>query len=290
VNATIDPIVYPGSTSTPHFHDFYGNPSVDENSTGASLAAVNSTSCTTSTDTASYWAPTLILGPGETQDHGPDGFPCATNAAGLTACHYSNIRAYYSLSGASRAALANVPAGMAVVGGDGNSLAPQPTSRVGWACGGSSPFEQYPYDCTNWINTTGNADQDGVVMRIIMPRCWNGLDATVRANFAYPLTGTGPACPAGFSHVLPLVNVRFHTGITTPCPGQSCPAGSHVTPDFGFELADGTMMSWFQAHGDFLNGWQSGEGGVTDLITDCLKLAQRCPVNPRTSPVSNMPT
>jgi hypothetical protein len=50
------------------------------------------------------------------------------------------------------------------------------------------------------------------------------------------------------------------------------------------------MMPWFQAHGDFLNGWASGEGGITDLVTDCLKLAQWCPVNPRTTPVSNMPT
>jgi hypothetical protein len=75
---------------------------------------------------------------------------------------------------------------------------------------------------------------------------------------------------------------------------MSCPAGSQVIPDFGFENADGTMKPWYQAHGDFMNGWQyapqDNPGGLDDLITDCLITGAPCPVNPHTSPTSNMPT
>src|SRR5213078_1755531 len=151
-------------------------------------------------------------------------------------------------------------------------------------------------DCTGLINV-GNS-QDGVVLRVIIPRCWNGLSPSVPANYAYPNFGLGPSCPAAFPKVLPVVNIRFHTGIVNPCAGEltlfgqavSCPPGSKVPPAFGFENADGTMMPWYDAHGDFMDGWQPGEGGLTDLEQDCLKAVLPCPVNPHTSPASNMPT
>ena len=281
---TVDPIVAPGSTSTMHFHSFYGNTSIDQNSTPASLQANNSTTCTTSTDTAGYWAPTLMLGPNEVQTYGP-------TAGCTTYCSYTNIRAYYSLAGATKSQLVVPPFGEEVVGGSDAVTGPQSINQIGWACGGSTPFEQYPYDCSKFINTSGNADQDGVVMRVIMPRCWNGLDPTNRANFTYPMNGQGPSCPTAFPKVLPLINVRFHTGIVDPCGiGVSCPQGAVNKPDFGFEYADGTMMPWYMAHADFMNGWQSGDGGLNDLVIDCLKLAMACPFNPHTSPKSNMPT
>jgi hypothetical protein len=54
------------------------------------------------------------------------------------------------------------------------------------------------------------------------------------------------------------------------------------------------MKPWYQAHGDFMNGWQyapqDNPGGLDDLIVDCLITAASCPVNPHTSPTYNMPT
>lgn len=298
ISGTFDPIVDPGSTTTAHFHDFFGNTTVNPNSTPTTLqnAGIGATNCTTSTDTAAYWAPTLTLGPGETQTYGPAGFPCQTDAAGLRACHYANIRAYYSRFGEAGSGLANLPFGMETVGGDAQATGVQSQAQVEWACGGTSPEESHPYDCTPYINLAG--DQDGVVMIINMPRCWNGLDPTNRGNFAYPTSGsTAPPCPSNFPTVLPVVNVRFHTGIVTPCPGSTCLPGNTQTPDFGFELANGTMMPWYQAHADFMNGWQYGDhgtgdklGGIDDLVHDCLQLGLTCPINPHTSPVNNMPT
>lgn len=302
IRATVDPIVDPGSTTTGHYHDFFGNTSIGPNSTPDSLRASPSTTCTTSTDTASYWAPALVLGPGETQTYGPPGDPCTVDAAGLTSCDISNVRPYYSTGGSTRSLVHVPPAEMEAVGGNHGATGPQPLNEIGWACGGSSPFEQYPYDCTSYINTTGNHDQDGVVLRVVFPRCWDGT-GTQPADFAYPNLGTGiGSCPTGFTTGLALIDVRFHTGIVNPCLGETdangnqiaCPAGSQVTPNFGFEMNDGTMMPWYQAHGDFMNGWQlapqDNPGGLDDLVTDCLIKADPCPVNPHTAPTSNMPT
>jgi hypothetical protein len=302
LSATIDPIVDPGGSSA-HFHDFFGSTGLTASSTPDSLRAggPGTTTCATSTDTAAYWAPTLVLGPGQTQTYGAARYPCATDPAGLPACHYSHVRAYYGLQSAAPARLTIPPTEETVVGGSSEAGGPQPTGQIAWSCGGSTAFEQYPYDCSGSIKLSN--DQDGVILRVILPRCWDGTGAA-QADFAYPLNNSlGPKCPAGFPKVLPLINIRFHTGIVNPCLGEldpvtglqvSCPAGSMVAPNFGFENADGTIKPWYQAHGDFMNGWQyapqDNPGGLDDLITDCLKLALPCPVNPHTSPASNMAT
>lgn len=309
ISRTIDPVVDPGSTTTMHFHDFYGNTGISENSTPASLQANPSSTCTTSTDTAAYWAPTLLLNPGEVQDQSPAGFACAADTnpsfTGYQVCHYTNIRAYYGNSGASGSTPGYQvnPAGQETVGGNADATGVQPVTQISWACGGSSPFEPYPYDCEgiggdhNYIDLS--SDQDGVIMRVIMPRCWNGLDPANRANFAYPTGGIDSvACPTGFTgHLLPFINLRFHTGIYDPCRSSTgialpCPAGTTNAPAFGFELADGSQMPWYQAHGDFMNGWQYAPtaGGLDDLEQDCLISTLACPANPHTSPASNMPT
>lgn len=282
--ATIDPIVDPGSTTTSHYHVFFGNTALDQNSTPASLqaAGAGATSCTTATDTAGYWAPELELAPGTVQNFSPPGLPCQPLPNGSEACAYTNIRVYYGTGGTARSALTGVPAAAEMIGGDHAATGPQPLSHVSFACGGSSPAEQYPYDCAGYVNTTGNADQDGVVIDVKLPRCWDGLGTAI-TDFSYP------PCAAG-TKILPLISERFHTGIVDPCPGQSCPAGSKVTPGFGFRMADDSLMPWYDAHADFMDGWQAGDGGLTDLVGDCLISALPCPVNPHTSPTSNMPT
>lgn len=283
-----DPIEYPGGTADQSYV-FFGNTATSQNSTPASLrsAGARATSCSTSTDTAAYWAPQLELFPGESQTYHAPGFGCAALANGNTACTYTNVRAYYGLAGSARAQITNFPASeAAAAGGDVPGPAgkvPGPGGKeVTFSCGGSSPFEYYPYDCTSYINTSGNADQDGVVIRAVFPRCWDGT-GTAPTDFTYP------PCAAG-DKVLPLLNVHFHTGIVTPCPGRSCPPGSTVAPAFGFVNTDGSVQPWNQFHAGFMNGWQEGDGGLSDLVTDCLIHAAACPSNPRTSPARNMPT
>jgi hypothetical protein len=283
--------------STSYVNDYFANTTTTAASTPASLqaAGTGATACTTSTDTAAYFSRTIVLGPGEVQNYGPAGYPCFTDPAGLTACHFSNIRAYYGLGSVARAAITNIPFGELATGGNPDATGVQSINVVDWSCGDSTPFETHPYDCTPYISL-GQSDQDGVIERIILPRCWDGT-GTAPGDFAYPVTGQGGNCPTGFPKVLPLINVRFHTGIKTPCPGLSCPAGNTMTPAFGWENPDGSMDPWYKAYGGFANGWQYGDhgttgklGGLDDLTHDCLIVAGSCPTNPHTSASSNMPT
>ncbi|HEV2371648.1 MAG TPA: DUF1996 domain-containing protein [Streptosporangiaceae bacterium] len=304
-SGTFDPITNPGSTTTEYYNDFFANTTTNPDSTPASLhgAGLGATSCTTSTDTAAYWAPTLTLGPGEVQNNHGVGGACVTDAAGIPACHYTNIRAYYGQGNATGSQLTNIPFGEETVGGNDEATGVQPIGVLSWACGGSTPFHTHPYNCTPYINLP--QDQDGVVMRVIVPRCWNGAAATNGANFSYPTNGgTGTNCPANFPKLLPLINLRFHTGIVNPCLGEmkggkpvSCGINDpEVAPNFGFENANGTMKPWYQAYGDFMNGWQyapqDNPGGLDDLVNDCLITGSvACPPNPHTGPKSNdMPT
>lgn len=332
VSATIDPIKDPGSTTAGHFHDFFGNTTINQNSTPSTLQSVGVsgdsnpyTSCTTATDTAAYWFPRLLLGPGESQTYGPSGYPCFADPnsaySHYTVCHGASIRAYYGGDQSNPSLIYSAtPFGSEEIGGTPDATGPPANLQgISFACGGSTPDEPYPYDCSPYINLSG--DQNGVVIRVDMPRCWNGQDPNVYTNFQYP-TGTGQYdtnCPSLYPHLLPMVNPRLHTGIVDPCAGlsydgkctltdeQNClntPGCTPYAPNFNFEQSDGSILPWYDAHADFMNGWQYGNhnaadggtdtlGGLDDLENDCLLGASSvtCPANPHTGPNSdNMPT
>src|SRR5438105_12734579 len=51
----VDPIVSPGVYPSAHLHDFFGNQTVDQNSTPDSIRG-QATTCALTKDTAGYWA------------------------------------------------------------------------------------------------------------------------------------------------------------------------------------------------------------------------------------------
>ncbi len=57
-SASVDPIVMPGHAAMSHLHEFFGNTTTNENSTGASLLA-GSTTCSDSNNLSAYWVPAL---------------------------------------------------------------------------------------------------------------------------------------------------------------------------------------------------------------------------------------
>jgi hypothetical protein len=61
--AQVDPIVSPGVVSA-HLHEFFGNRTTNRNSTYESMKA-GGTTCSTVTDTAGYWVPTLMSSDGQ---------------------------------------------------------------------------------------------------------------------------------------------------------------------------------------------------------------------------------
>lgn len=59
-----DPIVYPGQKGKSHLHQFFGNDSVDENSTYDSLRKAGNSTCGNALNRSGYWMPALLNGKG----------------------------------------------------------------------------------------------------------------------------------------------------------------------------------------------------------------------------------
>lgn len=62
--AWVDPIVYPGSKTKSHLHQFFGNPEVDENTTYESLRTTGDSTCMNKLNRSAYWIPAMMDGRG----------------------------------------------------------------------------------------------------------------------------------------------------------------------------------------------------------------------------------
>ena len=174
----VDPIVSPGPSGTRshHLHDFFGNTSVDSNSTYASMSDAGTT-CVFRGDTAGYWTPALL---------DPDGTPVEPLAL---FSYYRSRPADYS------ATVAFPPDFRMIAGGEG-----QFPDHVWWNCH-DDDSEEVRYDAPPRCTTSD------LVAAIVFPNCWDGshIDATDhRSHLVYP---TGDRCPA--SHPVKLPNVRY---------------------------------------------------------------------------------
>lgn len=162
-----DPIVHPGRPGLSHLHDFFGNTSTDAESDLDSLLA-GDTTCQSRTDTASYWAPTLLV----------DGEP-VTPAESF---------AYYRAApGVPPAEVRAHPAGLMVVAGDMAATTPQDPSLAGWACGVSSRQHPTPPACPP------SAPLRAV---ITFPDCWDGTHLDSADHRSHMANSSDGRCPA----------------------------------------------------------------------------------------------
>jgi len=175
--AAVDPIVMPGHAGMTHFHQFFGNRALDENSTAASLRAEPATSCRNRSDSSGYWVPTLIN----------DG----------TMVRPTGVEIIYRKSVS--APIVAHPAGLMLIAGSSKATTAQATSIVSWSCTGSnSPGSAAPSACRN---------RQQLVATIRFPECWDGknLDsADHKSHVSYASYGV---CAAG-TVALPQIEMR----------------------------------------------------------------------------------
>ncbi len=161
-----DPIVHPDRPGLSHSHDFFGNTGTDAHSDLTSLLDEDTT-CQSRTDTASYWAPTLLA----------DGEPVEPT---------SSAAYYRPAPGVSPDAVQAHPPGLMVVAGDATATTPQDSDLAGWACGVSARQYATPPACSPTTPLRAV---------ITFPDCWDGehLDsADHRSHMANSIDG---ACP-----------------------------------------------------------------------------------------------
>lgn len=182
-----DPIVHPRRPGLSHSHDFFGNTTTDADSDLESLLA-GGTTCRSRTDTASYWAPTLLADGEPVEPTGSDAY-------------------YRAAPGVPPERVQPHPAGLMVVAGDMAATTAQDTDLVGWACGVSARQYSTPPACSP------SAPLRAV---ITFPDCWDGRHLDSADHRSHLANSTAGECPD--SHPVHVPQLTF--AISYPVWGQ----------------------------------------------------------------------
>lgn len=246
----IDPIVDPGVMPTSHEHTFFGNRSVTDTSTDASLQASSAgTTCVLPQDTAAYWVPVACNGPCV------DMFGAPTDQNPVNVVKPVKIFGYYF--GTKGVKVGQFPSNLEMVGGNSHATAP-PTDKtqIEFHCGNGgshhSPVRTYPYDCTAANGVQGT---DGVVAVVLFPYC---LASDGSVGYGDPTLGR--SCPAGTT-TLGQVQIHVHYGSGT--------SGFQTGSKLNF-----TSGPYWTFHGDWMNGWQQSK--LQSLVSGCLDVNKDC--------------
>jgi hypothetical protein len=239
--AADDPIVFPGQPGRSHLHAFFGNGSVDADTTTRSLVDAAS-SCHNGmgeVDKAGYWVPGLL-----------DGGRAVRGAPGE-----HRIDAYYTVLG-KNLPVRPMPFGLRMVAGDAKATRPQPIAITS-------------YDCVRFPNGGEITDRFSVMptcpagsylsARIMFPSCWDGrnLDSPDhKSHMAYPVR---ERCPVSHPVSLPVLSfrVRWKNVRGVPSPRLSLASGGQ-----------------FSMHADFWNAWSPS--AMQWLVTNCLNATRNC--------------
>ncbi|MEO6117185.1 MAG: DUF1996 domain-containing protein, partial [Pseudolysinimonas sp.] len=141
-----DPILMPGMTGMSMQHDFFGNTGTTASSVTTQLVG-GATSCSTTADSSAYWTPVLFQ-----------------NGVALAP---TSTLIYWRAPVGAQHSVQTVPAGLTMIAGDENALAPQGKQTIGWTCSGLAQvrLSDSPQDC-----------KAGASLRLVItfPNCWDG--------------------------------------------------------------------------------------------------------------------
>ena len=236
-----DPIVFPGQPGRSHLHAFFGNGSVDADTTTSSLIGGDS-SCHNGmgeVDKAGYWVPGLM-----------DGGRAVRGAPGE-----HRIDAYYTVLG-KNLPVRPMPFGLRMVAGDAKATRPQPIAITSYGC------VRFPNggEITDRFSVMPTCPAGSYLSaRIMFPSCWDGrnLDSPDhKSHMAYP---TRERCPVSHPVSLPVLSfrVRWKNVQGVPSPRLSLASGGQ-----------------FSMHADFWNAWSPS--AMQWLVTNCLNATRNC--------------
>jgi hypothetical protein len=236
-----DPIVFPGQPGRSHLHAFFGNGSIDADTTTRSLVGAAS-SCHNGmgeVDKAGYWVPGLL-----------DGGRAVRGAPGE-----HRIDAYYTVLG-KNLPVRPMPFGLRMIAGDAKATRPQPLQVTSYDC------VRFPNggEITNRFSVMPTCPAGSYLSaRIMFPSCWDGrnLDSPDhKSHMAYPVR---ERCPVSHPVSLPVLSfrVRWKDVRGVPSPRLSLASGGQ-----------------FSMHADFWNAWSPS--AMQWLVTNCLNGTRNC--------------
>jgi hypothetical protein len=232
-----DPIVHPGHPGASHVHTFIGNPLTNAFSTYTSQIAASPSGCSTPADTAGYWTPALYR----------NGVRINPKGGGSRDQIY--YRADNLLPGTKVEPFAR---DFRMIAGNAMATKPADNPELGkelyWGCSDNSTgkLSAPPASCSTGI----------ISLHVGFPNCWDGVRTHVNdtPHLRYPSSGR---CPAGFSHKLPRVILRWEYPVGTTTGRITLSSGPTYT-----------------IHADFWNTWHQRR--LVSLVTNCLNAFVDC--------------
>jgi hypothetical protein len=215
-----DPIVYPGQQGASHLHQFFGNLSVNYNTTSASLIAAGNSTCDGGPiNRTGYWVPALL--------------------SGSEVVVPSALVVYYK--GESSNGVTALPAGLRMIAGHSMATDSIANGAINWRC------ESRGYANSQ---TIGGPCQGELLGQVEFPYCWDGVNldsANHRSHMADADRSTGGwgTCPASHPVMIPRIT---YTAIYNVTSADDLVLSSDVMP--GMTHAPGSTY-----HGDWFGGW-----------------------------------
>lgn len=246
-SASDDPIVFPAQAGRSHLHDFFGNVSVNADTTTRGLIEADS-SCLKGmdqVDKAAYWTPALMH----------NGRP----VTGPPGEH--RIDAYYFVAD-KPLPVRSMPVGLRMIAGDSTARGQQPTDIVHYNCL-RDPQGGQVTSSSAAIPTCPAGSY--LSAKIVFPGCWDGrnLDSPDhKSHMAYPVKGD---CPVSHPVGLPTLAIRLRWKTAKSIPSSQLSLSS---------------VGQFSMHADFWNAWNPSV--MQWLVDNCLNATRNCTDIPRT--------
>lgn len=233
-----DPIVFPGLTGASHQHEFFGDTTLDANSTVESIIGNANNTCEVGADRSAYWTPTALQ----------DG----------QAIKADNNKFYYKIGKVDPKDIIPMPVGLRMIAGNANATGPQsPQVMYLFATTSEGKHTEPHTQSTHGGNMfTINERENGVRLQIQFPQCWDGKHLWLpnSSHMAYPV---GNKCPE--THPKAFLQLMFNLGYTNAKGGES------------FKFTSG---QWFTGHADFINGWKPET--LERLVETCVRGQRYC--------------
>jgi len=188
--ATIDPLLAPGNANFWHAHDFFVNPSINENSNLESLMAAGESAAAPSSNLSVYWVPSLF-----------------NETSGTYVTPRDSSIAYYSVQRPLEPSkIEAMPAGLSIIAGNAMPSERQSTGVVFWNyIGTSTQYDHIPQ---------GDEWQDLPLQAVVLfPQFWDGKSLTgsnFKDHMAYDRGGDGG--PSSHPYLLPELQLQIHYG------------------------------------------------------------------------------
>jgi hypothetical protein len=235
-----DPIVYPGVVGAAHHHTFFGNVSINANTTNPASGG-NSTCKGGIMNRSGYWIPSMI----DTRTGKP------LKGDGNVVYYKRGIQPY---------PVTTPPAGLRMIAGNHHAENEAEAGNHFFRC---IPPTGPIYGIGKSIPACAVGHR--VILEVYFPSCWDGVNldsADHKSHMAYPTS----SCPATHPNVLPIISFNVFWTVQ---------AGDDTTKwRLASDNYDWASPGGYSAHGDWWNGWD--QAFLQQIVTECVQANKEC--------------